>query len=315
MFKFKALLFCLCFLTSPLWAAEKPIVNLLQMVEHPALDATRQGICDELATHDIQVDYEIAQNNPALAAQIAQKFVGNRTTILIGIGTQSTQALIAAARQQIPIVFSSVSDPLKAQIVNDLNRPDQLVTGVSNFIPSAQSFRFFKSILPAIKKLGVIYNPGESNSIALLKDMEQSAPPYGLEIIALPANSTAEVAQSTQYLVHKADALFINNDNTALSAFKSIIKIAAQHQIPVFVSDVDRIGDGALAAIGPNQYQIGRQTGAYVFNILQGKAIKNLPVCFPDKIEIALNLDVAKRLKINIPESAMNQATQLIKTQ
>ena len=125
----------------------KKLVTIIQIVEHPALNITRQGILDELKNSNVNIEFQSAQDNSALAAQIAQKFISSSPDVLVGIGTSATQSLMAANKfHQFPIVFSSVTDPKGAKIVDNLNAPEGMVTGVSNFADPAMQFDFFKKI-------------------------------------------------------------------------------------------------------------------------------------------------------------------------
>lgn len=288
-------------------------VLILQLVGHPALDATRQGIIDELNKSGIKASYEIAQNNSALAAQIAQKYISTSPKAVIGIATLSAQALVAANRPgTIPVLFSSVTDPLGARLVSNLKEHKENVTGVSNFVEPSKQFEIFKRILPQLKTMGIIFNPGEPNSVALNESMQKIAQENNINLIFVPAINSADVPQATRQLLTKVDAIFINNDSTALSAFDSITKIAKTKKIPVFVSDTDMISQGALAAIGPNQYEIGRQTARLLLQILNGEKAKNLPVLYPEKVELFLNLKVAKELGIPIPDSILSESAKVI---
>ncbi len=280
-------------------AANLPPKNILilQIVEHPALDATRQGIMDALAKAGLKASFESAQGNPALATQIAQKFVGSAPDLMVGIGTAASQALVSANRtHHIPIVFSSVTDPLGARLVSNLEKPNGDVTGVSNFIEPTKQFIAFKKLLPTLSTLGVIYNPGEANSISLIEKMQEHASSNHLKIVLATANSSSEVAAAAQSLVGKVDAIFINNDNTALSAFSAVANIAAQNHLPLFVSDVDMVNQGAFAALGPNQYAVGQKTGKMIIEILKGTKPGNIPVGFPDDTELKVNEAVKTKL-------------------
>lgn len=279
-------------------------ISIIQIVEHPALNETQKGIMDELEGHSIKIQFQSAQGNSALAAQIATQYVGSSPDALVGIGTPAAQALLAAdQRLKIPIVFSSVTDPLGSKLVPELTNPKGMVTGVSNFIEPEPQLAFFKEILPKLKTLGIIYNPGEANSVALIAKMQQAAKTQHLELILAPANNTTEIPQAAQSLAHKVQAIFINNDNTALSAFDSIVKISNQASIPVFCSDTDMIKHGALAALGPNQYEIGKQTGKILLQILNGEKPANISVQFPLKLEKKINKNQAKKLHILIPDT------------
>jgi putative ABC transport system substrate-binding protein len=291
-------------------------ILILQLVEHPALDATRQGIIHELTKAGIAVNYEIAQNNSALAAQIAQKFISKTPRAVIGIATLSAQALVAANRPAslpVPVLFSSVTDPLAARLVSNLKKHKENVAGVSNFVEPNQQFELFKKILPNLKSLGIIYNPGEPNSVALNESMQKIAETYDINLVFAPANNSVDIPQATRQLLSEVDAIFINNDSTALSAFEAITKIAKTKKIPVFVSDTDMIVQGALAAVGPNQYEIGRQTAKLLLQILAGEKAENMPILFPEQTELYINLKVAKELGIGIPNSIVNEAAHVIK--
>jgi putative ABC transport system substrate-binding protein len=292
-------------------ASAKRIV-ILQSVEHPALTETRKGIEDVVKAKGIKVDFATAQGNLSLAAQIAQKFVSTAPNAFIGIGTHSAQALIAArSNRAIPIIFSSVTDPLAAKLVQTLKTPEGNITGVSNYVDPGVQFTLFKKILPHLTTIGVLYNPGEANSVALKVAMDRLANQQGLKIVYAPANTSAEVAQATQSLLGKVEALFINNDNTALSAFESIIRIANTTKTPVFCSDTHFVAQGALAALGPNQYEIGRQTGEAVLEILNGHS-GPFPIRFGNKEELYLNSKMARQLGITFPKELIEQAKKVI---
>ncbi len=268
-------------------------ISIIQTVEHPALNATRDGLLDEfkkLGYQDLQVDYQSAQGNTALAAQIGQKFASSHPDVIVAIGTTAAQAVMSATKgMKIPIVFSSVTDPISAKLVKDLEVPEGFVTGVSNFIPVEPEFELFKRLHPNLKTLGVVYNPGEANSVELLKVMEEVAKNQGISIVAASASKTSEVMSAAQSLCGKADAVFVNNDNTALAAFKSVAKAAQSCGIPAFVSDVDLVDQGALAALGPNQTELGRQTARMVARILENPGAQLPAVEFPEKTEEVIN--------------------------
>ncbi len=281
-------------------------IAIIQIVEHLALNQTRQGIMDTLKDHAIQIDYQSAQGNSALATQIAQQFVGSSPAVLVGIGTTASQALISADQyRKIPIVFSSVTDPVGSKIVQNLKHPDGIVTGVSNFIDPALQFDFMKKLMPTLTRVGIIYNAGEANSVALVEQMKKIAKEKNLILRLATANTSVDVVEATHKLIPEVQAIFINNDNTALSAFDSIIKISTKDKIPVFCSDIDMIDRGAFAALGPNQYAIGRQTGQLILAILKGDKPSALPILFPDKTVMRFNLEQAKKLGITIPDTLL----------
>lgn len=298
--------------------ASFPRIGICQIVEHPALDATYQGIIDELKAlgyvnkQNIAIDFQSAQGSPLIASQIAQRFAGQEAEIMVGIGTTAAQALVKPAQSiESKVVFSSVTDPLQAGLVENLKAPAKNVTGVSNFVPIDPQFELFKQIQPKLKRLGVVYNPGEANSVSLLIKIEEAAGRTGLEIVPVTAVESSEVNTAVKSLVGKVDAIFVSNDNTALSAFDSIILVAREAKIPVYVSDTDMVKKGAVAALGPNQYQLGRQTGKMIVKILQGTYVNDLPVEFPADMEFYFNATSADKLGLYVDLALLENAKKV----
>jgi len=267
-------------------------IAILQIVEHPALNQTRQGLVKELQRlgyqegKNLTLEYQSAQGSPSLAAQIAQKFVSEHPDLIVAIATSAAQAVLTATKDKtIPIVFTSVTDPLRAKLVKNLKTPGGHVTGVSNFVSPKPQFEFFKKLVPTLKTIGIVYSPGEDNSEVLNDLMEKEGAALGLKIVLAPATKTGEVLAASRSLCGKVDAIFINNDNTALSAFKSVVKAANECGIPAFVSDLDIVDQGARAALGPNQFELGRQTARMVDFILKHPKEPLPAVEFPEKTE------------------------------
>ena len=148
------------------------------------LDAARDGIKDALAAEGfkdgdtIKFVYQSAQGQPATAAQIARQFVGDGVSVIVPISTPSAQAAVAATKD-IPIVFTAVTDPLAAQLVPSLAKPGANVTGISDMSPIADHIALIKEITPNVKKLGVLFNPGEANSVSLVNRLKELAGPAG----------------------------------------------------------------------------------------------------------------------------------------
>jgi putative ABC transport system substrate-binding protein len=277
-------------------------VGVIQIIEHPALNETCKGIKDELKDQgfndNLQWSWDSAQGNPALATQIAQKYVGQEVNVLVAIGTTVAQAALNVARtSNTPVVFSSVTNPKAAKLEGN-------ITGVSNFVSPNDQFDAIQQIIPTKKKIGVIYNPGEANSASLLAQMEEVAKAKGLELIPATASKTSEVAIAAQGLVKKVDAIFVNNDNTALAALSSVGQICRENKIPLFASDGDLKESGALALLGADQYKIGRQTGKMVATLLMKKGTPStITIEFPKSVSVDVNEKVAKELAIKLPES------------
>lgn len=272
-------------------------IVILKTVDHPALDVNQQGAIDELkkCCPNIAVSSQSANADPNLAVQISRKISDEKPDAVITIGTMASQAAALNVTNTIPIIFSSVTDPLSAGLVQTLEVPGQNVTGVSNRVDSVAQFKVFKSIYPTLKTIGVIYNPGESNSVSLLESMINAAKKIDLVIKVAPANNTGEVQAAAKNIIDNVDIIFINNDNTALSALPSIIKVADDAKKPVFSSDIENIGQGVLAAVGPEQSKLGAQAAKMAVQAINNHGkVSDMPVEFPKVMSVVMDPDKAK---------------------
>lgn len=298
--------------------AKKVYVN--QIVEHPALDQTAKGIKDGLEKRgykqgeNLDFRVESAQGNIALASQISSKFVNQGADVTVGIGTPSAQSLVKSANEgKTKMVFSSITDPLSAGLVKKLSGSNSNITGMSNKVDVTPQFQLFKDLLPELKTLGFIYNPADANSIQQLDDVRKASQPLGLTIVEQAVNKTSDVPQAATRLAGRTDAIFIYGDNTALAALESIIMAANKENKPVFVADTDAVELGALAALGPNQYDLGLDTAEMIADVLDGKDINTIDVGFPTGLELVINQDAADKLGYTFPEAVKEKAAKIIK--
>jgi putative ABC transport system substrate-binding protein len=299
---------------------KKVFIN--QFIEHPALNQTTKGIIDGLDINgykkgiNLDLRVESAQGNAALASQISGKFIGQGADVIVGVATVSAQSVTKYAKdKKVSLIFSSVTDPLKANLVQSLKAPGYNTSGVSNFVDIEPQLTLFKKIQPDLKRLGFIYNPSEANSLTLIEKLEKLSKKFEITLVLQSAHKTSDVPQAATKLASTVDAIFVSNDNTALSALQAIISAATKVKIPVYVSDIDAVEQGALAALGPNQYQIGLQTAAMIVRVLKGENAGRIPVEFPSSTELYLNENIAKKIGIIFDDSIKKTATKIIDTQ
>ncbi|MGH6925990.1 MAG: ABC transporter substrate-binding protein [Propylenella sp.] len=298
-------------------AAQTKNVAITAIVEHPALDAVRDGIKKGLADlgyaegTDVAFQYETAQGNPATAAQIARQFVGEAPDVIVAISTPSAQA-VAAATTDIPLVFSAVTDPLAAGLVNSVEAPGANVTGVSDMAPIGDHIALIREIAPNVKRLGVLYNPGEANSVSSLASVLDEAGAVGIEVIEGPATKSADVQAAARSLVGKVDAIYVPTDNTIVSALESALGVAAEAKLPVFAADTDSVARGALAAVGFNYFDVGVETAAIVDRVLKGDAPGTIPVIFASGTDLHVNKSTAAAIGITIPQAVLDRAAKVI---
>ncbi|MBN7769284.1 ABC transporter substrate-binding protein [Marinobacter daepoensis] len=300
-------------------ADDPRVVAITQIVEHPALDAAHQGVKDELAERgyregeNLRLMHESAQGNSAIAAQIARKFVGESPDIIVAIATPSAQTVAAAARN-VPVVFSAVTDPVAAKLVKSWEAPGGNVTGVSDMLPIDKHLDMLQRAVPDAKRIGTVYNPGEANAAALIDLLEERLQARGLELVKGAATKTSEVLGAARSLVGKADAIYLTTDNTVVSAAEAVISVGERAKIPVFAADTATVARGAVAAMGFDYYNHGRQTGAMVARILEGAKPADIPVETMEELDLFVNPEAAERMGITLPEDLIQDAKEVVKS-
>lgn len=288
-------------------------VAVTAIVEHPALDAVRDGVKDALEAAGYKVganlvfSYKSAQGNPATAAQIARQFAGEAPNVIVPISTPSAQA-VAAATRDIPIVFSAISDPVGAQLVKNMDKPGGNITGLSDMSPVAEHVALIKEILPKAKTIGYLYNAGEANSVSLLAALKAEAAKAGLTIVESAATKTADVQGAARALVGKADAIYVPTDNTIISALESAVNVAVEAKLPLFTADTDSVKRGSVAALGFNYYDVGKQTGAVVVRVLKGEKPGDIAVKVAAGTDLVVNKGFAAKMGVTLPESVLKRA-------
>lgn len=299
-------------------ADDPRVVAITQIVEHPALDAVHEGVKDELAERgyregeNLRLMHESAQGNSAIASQIARKFVGENPDVIVAIATPSAQTVAAAARN-VPVVFSAVTDPVAAKLVQSWEAPGANITGVSDMLPIEKHLDMLQRAMPDAKRIGTVYNPGEANAAALIELLEERLQARGLELVKGAATKTSEVLGAARSLVGKADAIYLTTDNTVISAAEAVISVGERAKIPVFAADTATVERGAVAALGFNYYNHGRQTGAMVARVLEGAGTADMPVETMEQLDLYVNPEAAGRMGVTLPEDLIQEAVKVVK--
>ncbi len=298
-------------------AQEPRVVAITQIVEHPALDAVYQGVKDELAERgykegeNLTIMHESAQGNAAIASQIARKFIGEQPDVIVAIATPSAQTVAAAARN-IPVVFSAVTDPVGAKLVQSLEAPGANISGVSDMLPIDKHLDMLLRVMPDAKRIGTVYNPGEANAVSLVNLLEERLKARGLTLEKAAATKTSEVLGAARSLVGKADAIYLTTDNTVISAAEAVIAVGERADIPVFAADTATVERGAVAALGFDYYDHGRQTGVMVARVLEGKNPGDMPVETMEKLDLFVNPAAGERMGITLSDELIAEAEQVI---
>ena len=301
----------------PVATADIPHVAVTQIVEHPALDAVRDGLQDKLkeegfdeADSSLKWTWESAQGQASNAAQIAQKFVGDNPDLIVAIATPSAQAVVGNT-DTIPVVFSAVTDPVSAELVPSLDASGGTVTGVSDLSPIDEHLALIADMIPDAQSVGVIYNAGESNSVSLVNLFNTEAEAQGFTVEEATVSSSADVATAAESLVGKVDAIYIPTDNTVVSALESVIQVGNDNQLPIFAGDTDSVERGAIATASFDYYEVGRQTGDMAVRILSGENPGDMPVELANTVDLAVNLAAAEAMGVTVPDAIKDSADQV----
>ncbi|GKU76714.1 ABC transporter substrate-binding protein [Paenibacillus sp. L3-i20] len=282
-------------------------VAISQVVEHPSLDATRQGFLAALkdAGLEIELDYNNAQGDANNFKTIADKIASSDADLALGIATPNTQVLVESVKD-IPVVFAAITDPVKAGIVPTLKAPGGNVTGAADTNPASviQTMDFIAKELPNVKKIGLVIDESEDNAVVMSEIALEALKPHGIELIKAPIANVSDIQQAAQSLVGRVDAIYITLDNNVVSGVEAIIDVANENDIPFFSADRDTVEKGAFATVGFKYYDHGYEAGQMAVEILKnGKKPGEMDVTVPQKLDYILNLKAADEQGITVTEA------------
>lgn len=292
-------------------------VAVTSIVEHPALDSIKDGVHEVLTQEGYTADsglkwqFQTAQGNTAIAAQIARKYVGDKPDVIVAIATPAAQAVVAATKT-IPVVYSAVTDPVAAQLVASMEPSNSNVTGVSDALALDKQVELIKRVVPEAKRVGMVYNPGEANSVAVVESLRKLLPEAGLTLTEATAARTVDVGAAARSLVGKVDVIYTNTDNNVVSAYEALVKVGNDAKIPLIASDTDSVARGAIAALGVNYHDLGLQTGKMVVRILKGEKAGDIASETSEKLELYVNPQAAQKQGVTLDDDFIKSATQVI---
>lgn len=290
-------------------------IGITQIVSHPALDACvtgfKAGMAERGYTEGANVTYDVqnAQGDMATASSIAQKFAGDNLDLILGIATPTTQAVVKADKTT-PIVFTAVTDPVGSGLVKNAEAPEANVTGVSDMLPVEPHLALIKRVVPDVKRVGVLYNAGETNSVFLVEAEKKAAQAMGIEIVEATASNSSEVQAAARSLAGKVDAISVLTDNTVVSALETVIKVCQENKVPLICGDTDSVKRGAVAAFAFDYEDLGKQAGNIAADILSGKAVSEIPVQYAENLILSINEKAAEAMGVTLPDDLKAEAAQ-----
>ncbi|WP_320007892.1 ABC transporter substrate-binding protein [Maridesulfovibrio sp.] len=295
-------------------SAQTHTVSISQIVEHPSLDAMREGFKDRLkeAGFDVIYNEHIAQGNQATNIQIANQIKGENPDLILTITTPSSQA-VAQKIKDIPVLFTGVTDPVAAGLVKSLMLPGKNISGMTDMSPVLRQVELIKEFMPDIKTIGTIYNAGEANSIVLTNLLKEICKDFGIKVEEASIANSSGVYQAAKSLVGKCEAIYIPLDNTVVSGLEAAIKVCRQNKLPIFSADTDSVERGTVAALAVDYYRMGLQTADMAARILGGKRKPaDMPVETLQNLRLFVNEKAAAKMGVKIPKQVMERADKII---
>lgn len=294
------------------YANEKTFeIGISQFAEHPALDAVRKGFEDELKELGVKVniDYKNSQGDTGTTGMIAQKFVADKKDLIFAIATPSAQAA-KQATDDIPILFSAVTDPVSAQLVNSNEKVGGNITGTSDAAPIEKQLALFKELNPKVKKVAIIYNTSEANSEVQINTAKKVSKKLDIEIIPVGVNNINDIPQAVNSVIRKVDGFYTITDNIVASAINLISKAAIKNKKITIGAEEAHVQGGILMTDGLSYYELGRQTGAMAKKILVDKvAVQDIPVEISKNTKKVVNKNTLNKLKFSENSEAFSGAT------
>ena len=289
--------------------AESYRIGINQLVQHPALDAATDGLMEAFAEAGVGVEFDEqnANGEQATALTIAQQFAADDLDLALAVATPAAQAM-AQNIINIPLLFTAVTDPVSAELVDSMEIPGGNVTGTSDAAPIEDQLELLKLLVPDAERVGIVYASGEVNSQVQVDQAEEAAGPLGLEIVAQTVTTVNEIQQAVESL-GDVDAIYVPTDNMVVAGISSLVQVAEAKKIPVIAAESGTVEGGAVATLGIDYTELGRQTGEMALRILRdGADPATMPVETATEFTYVVNEAAAERQGVTIPADILAEA-------
>ena len=284
-------------------------IGINQLVQHPALDSATAGFKEAFSEAGVEVEFDEqnANGEQGTALTIAQQFASDDLDLALAVATPAAQAM-AQNITDVPLLFTAVTDPVSAELVDSMEEPGANVTGTSDAAPIDKQLELLKEIVPDAERIGIVYASGEVNSQVQVDQAREAAGPLGLEIETQTVTTVNEIQQAVEAL-GDVDAIYVPTDNMVVSGIASLVQVAEGKQIPVIAAESGTVEGGAVATLGIDYTELGRQTGEMALRILRdGEDPATMPVETATEFTYVVNEDAAERQGVTIPEDILAEA-------
>lgn len=282
-------------------------IAIISIVEIEPIVQLRKGFKEVMDSskfakrHKLKYSEYNAQNDASIQNQIIDKIFLDKPDLIYVLGTPIAQAV----QKRIPdvlLVQGTATDPVSAGLADSWVGSGRNYIATTDLPPIDKQIELIRELTPSVKKLGIIYNPGEINSVAVISRLKNYISPekIDIEFVERAISTTSDVATAINSLVGKADAIYLPPDNTAHAAIPVIGRVANEYKIPFYATVESALNEGALAALSLDFFQMGKETAYLALEVLNGKDPKTMPIKASENPTITINGKVAESLGIDL---------------
>jgi ABC-type uncharacterized transport system substrate-binding protein len=289
-------------------------IGLVYFAPEPGADLCMKGLFDGLRDlgfeegMNLEVKRSHAQGEIANIPSLVQNYDNQDVDLIVTMTTPCLTSACSMARKK-PVVFTYVYDPIAAGAGKTRAEHLAHVTGVGSFPPVADTIDVIAQLVPGVKSVGTLYNSSEANSRKVVSVARDLFTKRGIKLEEVTVTGTSDVAQAAQVLAGRnIQAMWITGDNTALQAFDAIVKVSLDRRIPLINNDPEFMDRGALASVGLGWYPAGQAAAKLAARVLLGQKPQNLPIEEVAVKRLALNHEVARKLRVTFPPNLVKEA-------
>lgn len=288
-------------------------IGIVQIVEHAALDEAKRGFIEGLKEAGLSENVEFIEKNAQgqfpNALAIANSFVDEKVDLIYAIATPSAQATKQAVNGSIPVIFSAVTDPIEAGLIDSFEKVGGNVTGVSDAAPMKEQLELFKQINPKIRHIGVIYSTSETNSEVQIRQLERLSGNADLEFNLLGVSAISEISAGMDLLLEGSDAIYMITDNLVSSSAELVANKTSEAGKFIVCAEENLLKAGSLITKSASYYDMGKQCSDMAKKVLIDQvAVTEIPAEMPKDLSLSYNEEVAKKMGFDIEKEPFKSA-------
>lgn len=304
---------CLGFTNIALAGNDLPLIGIVQLVQHEALDKANQGFVDAMKDkgyvegETVRYDSQNAQGSSDILASIADSFIAQDVDLALAIATPAAQTL-AGKTETIPILGTAITDYVEARLAKSNEEPGYNVSGTTDMNPIDEQIDLLQQLVPEAKTVGLLYTGSEDNSVLQARIAKEAIEAHGMKWVEVKVSNSNDVQQAAQSLAEQCDVLYVPTDNVAASSMPIIGEVMSEKKIAVICGESGMVKAGGTATLAIDYYQLGYQTGLMAVEVLGGADISKMPIQAQSSFNYAFNMDAAEAIGLVIPQELLEKA-------